>query len=474
MTSYYKTVIVIAIGQLINYGLPLLTFPLLIRAFDIDTYGYWIEANTLAQFAIVFGATGLGNALGALIVSKPDQESKLYSNILFLYICLCTVLTIGMLVSAPILNTFTLRASHGTALIRIVAMAIPIGSFNWLATQLFRLRKRATTGAVFDILIALGRLLAVVFAFFSHDILRFAWLYVISQGIITMLQVWVAYKRIPLSQLSQNTIKELIRASANISTISQANWLVMFGDRLMLAILSTSSAVAIYSASYQISLILVALSWPFLYILLPSIGERWKLQDELGIQQLIRKNIRIMFILLTPSVIGLGLIGDSLLRLLATKEFAQGGLLVGMIAAGVAIDNIGTNLQYLFFVQDRSHLLRPIYLSAAALNLIINLAAIPLFSYYGAGVTTFMTFAYILFRLQKATQMPLATLFDRKTLGRCLILCFPMGIWVWLTNSPSIIALLVSIGGGAIIYGLGIFLLGVLKIQDVKQLGKHS
>lgn len=262
-------------------------------------------------------------------------------------------------------------------------------------------------------------------------------------------------------------MKDLIKTGINISTISQANWLVMFGDRLLLSILSASSAVAIYSASYQISLILVAFSWPFLYTLLPAIGERWKSKDIAGIQRLIRQNTRIMSIVLTPSVVGLGLVGDALLRLLASDEFAQGGLLVGIIAAGVALDNLGTNLQYLFFVQDKSYVLRPIYISAAALNLIINLAAIPLFSYYGAGVTTLLTFAYILIRLIRASQMPINTLFDIKTLGQCLLVVVVMGIWVKLTVAPTILGLTVAVAGGGLIYMAGILMLGILSLQEV-------
>ncbi len=458
----------ITIAQIVNYGLPIVTFPLLVRTFDINEYGHWIEANTLGQFLLVFCVHGFGNALGALVVSKTDELSATSSNTLYLFLFLCTLISMLMLVAAPILNEWILRSEDGATLLRIVSFTIPIGALNWLASQMFRLRQKAPTGASFDILLALSRLFAVVYAFLDKTILHFAVVFVVLQGIITVFQLGFAYSGLTLSKPSNAVLRRLAKIGIDLSTISQANWVVMFGDRLILSIFSASSAVAIYSASYQISSILVALSWPFLYALLPRLGEQWKSQDMEGVLYLIRQNTRILMILLTPAVIGLGLTGNDLLRLLATEEFAKGGLLVGMIAGGIALDSIATNLQYLFFVQDKSYVLRPIYISAAGLNLIINLAAIPLFSYYGAGVTTLLTFAYILIRLIRATQLPINTLFDVKTLGQCLLVVVVMGIWVKLTVAPTILGLTVAVAGGGLIYMAGVLMLGILSLQEVR------
>jgi O-antigen/teichoic acid export membrane protein len=174
-----------------------------------------------------------------------------------------------------------------------------------------------------------------------------------------------------------------------------------------------------------------------------------------------------MFILLIPAVIGLALTGNALLRILATDDFAQGALLVAMIALGVALDTIGNALQYIFYAQGRPQVLRNIYVQAAILNILANLVAIPLFSYNGAGLTTMLTFIYIFYSLWKKTEMPFSVLFDMNVFWRCLVISAVMGVWVALTVAPTIVGLGVAIVGGALIYGVGLLLLRVLALDDV-------
>lgn len=467
MSHYPKTILIIAFSQILNNALPIITFPLLVRAFDLSTYGMWIEATTLTTMLINVLGPGISNAVTLKVANLEDHHERVFFNALYIFLVLGIGFTLFIILAAPLINEVTIRKDIGTDLIRLVSPMVLLGSLNWLGAQTFRMRQQAFRGAMIDVTAAGTRLAAAIFAYINKDILAFALVLVTLQAVITAIQILLAYKGLPLSQPSRVISKDLLKIGMNLSIVSQANWLVMFGDRLLLSIFTVSSAVAIYSASYQITLILIAFGWPFLYVLLPLLGQHWREGDIDGAYRLVRQNTRMMSIILIPAVVGLGLIGNSLLRFLATEEFAKGGLLVGMIAAGVALDNIAINLQYLFFVQDKSHILRPIYLAAAGFNIISNLVVIPLFSYYGAGVTTLLTFAYILIRLIRASQMPINTLFDIKTLGQCLLVVVVMGIWVKLTVAPTILGLTVAVAGGGLIYMAGILMLGILSLQEV-------
>ncbi len=470
MNHYPKTVLIIAFSQILNNALPIITFPLLVRAFDLSTYGMWIEATTLTTMLINVLGPGISNAVTLKIANLGDHHEQVFFNALYIFLVLGIFFTLLVIVTAPLINDITIHKDTGTNLIRLVSPMVLLGSLNWLGAQTFRMRQQAFRGALIDVATAGTRLGAAIFAYINKDIITFALVLVSLQAIITAIQIGLAYKGLPRSSPSRHISQELLKTGLNLSIVSQANWLVMFGDRLLLSIFTVSSAVAIYSASYQITLILIAFGWPFLYVLLPLLGQHWREGDIDGAYRLVRQNTRMMSIILIPAVVGLGLIGNSLLRFLATEEFAKGGLLVGMIAAGVALDTIAINLQYLFFVQDKSHVLRPIYLSAAGLNIIGNLVVIPLFSYYGAGVTTLLTFAYILYRLIKATRTSIHLLFDLKTAFQCLLIAFVMGIWVQLTVTPTFIGLIVAVTGAGIIYLTGVQILGILSLQDLQSI----
>ncbi len=462
---------IIAISQLINYAVPLLTFPLLVKTFDAKLYGVWIESNTLIALLSTLAGAGLGNATAALILNQAESESnRIYSNALYLFGAIGTMFAALLFLLAAPLNRLMVHHTSGDDVIRWTSPMVLVLALNWLASQVFRVRQRPFTFAVFDISLNIARVSVVVASVFHGDLTIFAITYTISQSVITLIEMVMAYRGIDLQVFSVVTSRQLLRFAVNLSVVNQSNWFVMYGDRLLLSFFTPSTAVAIYSASYQMTLVLVALGSPFLYPLLPIIGERWKADDMMGIQTAIYGTTRLMFIILIPAVVGLGMIGNNLLQILATESFARGGLLIGIIGCGVALDVLGTSLQYIFQVQGRPQVLRKIYIRAAVFNLLINLGAIPLFGYYGAGVTTLLTFILIAILLVMETHIPPPQLFDFHVISRCGIASLLMAGWLWLVVGSTIPHLIVAVGGGVVIYGLAIIQMGVIHIKELIQL----
>jgi O-antigen/teichoic acid export membrane protein len=282
-----------------------------------------------------------------------------------------------------------------------------------------------------------------------------------------LLQVVLAYRGIHIHGISWDRMRQILTAALRLSVVSQASWLVMFGDRLMLSVLSGSTSVAIYAASYQITNVLLALGWPYAYAALPVIAQRWSDNDIVGAHTAARRSIRGMFIVLRPAAIGLTLTGSHIISLLAPDAFLIGGTLIGLLAVGMCLDIIGIIFQYLFQVQKRTTELSKIYIQAAIFNILANLIAIPLFSYYGAGVTTLLTFLFIIYRLWKVIQIPLSSLLDFRTMFYCVVASTALAAWVWATVAPTIPSLIISIGGGALIYGIGLIALRVISIHDI-------
>jgi len=403
-----------------------------------------------------------------MMIAKTEEtkHDSIYTNALYIFLTISGLFMTLLILTAPILNELTMRNPTGIPVLQLLSLQIIFYALNSLIFQIFRMSHQSFKGTLLDVTMSIARLVAVLTTLFIKELIFFATIYVVLQTIVILVQFALSYQKPYFSRPSPNIIKELLSSGFNLSIVSQANWLVMYGDRLMLSILSSSAAVAIYAASYQITLVINALGYPYLYQLLPILGERWKQNDIVGTQNAVKNTTRMIGLWVIPCLIGIGLVGDTLLRFLATKEFAQGGLLIGMIAAGVVLDIWGTALQYIFYAQGRPEVLRNIYLRAAVLNILANVVAIPLWSYNGAGLTTLLTFVYIFYSLWRKTEMPFTELFDVNAMGRCLLASAIMGIWVVFTAQPTILGLIVAIGGGAVIYGIAIILLKVISLDE--------
>jgi O-antigen/teichoic acid export membrane protein len=467
MQAFQKTILVTTVSQLIYYLIPLVSFPILLASFDIASYGLWIEANTIASLFAAASAPALGNALGAIIASNPEDAEVSYSNALILFPVVGIVIVLFMYLAAPVFNVLTIREPVGVTLIQLLSPIVLIQSLNWLSVQVFRLRGQVVRSAILDILLGFARLLAAFYAYRTRDLLSFATAFILLQSVITLIQLVLAYRGIHIHRISWNLMRQILTSALRLSVVSQASWLVMYGDRLMLSVLSGSTSVAIYAASYQMTNILLALGWPYAYEALPVITQRWSANDIAGAHAAARRSIRGMFIMLFPAVIGLTLTGSHILSLLAPDAFLIGGAIIGLIAAGVCLDIVGIIFQYLFQVQKRTTELSKIYIQAAIFNVLTNLVAIPLFSYYGAGVTTLLTFLFITYRLWKVIQIPLSSLLDLRTMFYCVVASAALAVWVWVTVAPTIPGLILSIGGGVLIYGIGLMALRVISIHDI-------
>ncbi len=462
-----RTIFIISISQIISYVIPLITFPILVKSFDLTTYGIWIEASTISSLAISFGVAGLANALGVMIVNKAADSERVYVNALYIFMTTGIALAIVIWLGAPFFNNLTIRQPLGITILQILSTIPFINTLQTLCIQIFRLRQKPLTGATLEIAMVIARLCAALVAAITHDLTLFALVYVLLQTITALPFIVIAFQKTQFTRPSWPIIKETSTHSLHLSLASQALWLIQYGDRLMLSILSVSTSVAIYSASYQLCMILIALGWPYLYALLPILGQKWNAGDISGLQDSVKKSSRSMALLLIPAVIGLTATSSTLLRVLATESFVQGTLLVAMISVSIGIDTIGGSLQYIFYAQSRPQVLRNIYLRAAIFNITANLIAIPLFSYNGAGLTTLLTFIYTVYALWRKTEMPFTALFDVGAMLRCFFAGAIMAVWVIATVGSNIPGLAIAIGGGAIIYGIGIIMLKVISLDEL-------
>src|SRR5688572_29736401 len=171
MDTSRKTIVVIAIAQLVNYLLPLITFPLLVKSLTISDYGMWIEAGTIVGLSVAFIFLGLNAAVNLLVANQPEQANNAYSNAFYLSGGIAIVLTVLLIVFAPYLNTVIIRQPSGSTILRIVAVLILVGAFNELTGLIFRLNRQATRAASFTILLAVGRLISAIYAALQHELI---------------------------------------------------------------------------------------------------------------------------------------------------------------------------------------------------------------------------------------------------------------------------------------------------------------
>lgn len=113
-------------------------------------------------------------------------------------------------------------------------------------------------------------------------------------------------------------------------------------------------------------------------------------------------------------------------------------------------------------------------LSAALLNIGLNILFIPKYGYIAAAITTFISYAFMLVVVIFVSRRFFIWEFPFKSLGNVVCASGVMGIAVYFIGnsltSSTLLNLILSILTGILIYSLVLFLLREIKLSEIQAL----
>lgn len=168
-------------------------------------------------------------------------------------------------------------------------------------------------------------------------------------------------------------------------------------DVSMLGFFTNNCVVGIYSAAIKIYAILKDLMAAIYEVCIPRLAYETGKADGKGFCALLEQMLEITTLLLIPMICGVFTLSDEIIYLLFGEEYdaASGLLRILCFAIFFAIyGGIITSAYCIPMKLEKINLKATIY--SAVLNVILNMIAIPRFSYYGAAVTTVISEAFVL------------------------------------------------------------------------------
>jgi O-antigen/teichoic acid export membrane protein len=253
--------------------------------------------------------------------------------------------------------------------------------------------------------------------------------------------------------------------------------LLIYGqvDILLISVMAHEEAVGWYSAAYQLISIPIFLPFIISSALFPLLS-RLAHSDRPAFIAITRRSINLMVAALTPLAIGAALLSPAIIDLLGyPDEFKKSIPLIAILALHIPSAAVGTFLGGCLSALDRQHRFAMVAVAAAVLNPALNVGAIPLTDRLfdnpaiGAAATTDLTELFML--CAGIWLLPKGVLGqgEVKNLALCLLAAALMSAVVWPLRDGSFI---VSVVAGAIVYCSAVFVLGVIKKDELQELFK--
>ena len=172
---------------------------------------------------------------------------------------------------------------------------------------------------------------------------------------------------------------------------SVAATIYMNSDITMLGIMKDDKAVGEYTAAVKMNRIICALISSLSAVLLPRISYVIEMKDQDQFNDIVKKAIHFMLIIIIPAMLGVYLLSDELITIFAGNNFRDAIPTMKIMTFNLFLSPINGFLAYQILIPFRKEKISFVATVAGAIfNLVANFLLIPKYSHAGAAVTTVM------------------------------------------------------------------------------------
>lgn len=383
-----KDVLIYGIGGAAAQIVNLVFLPIFTRIFTPGEFGALDLLLTVNSIGSLIALAGLNSAVFYRYRQTDDvaQRRRLVGTALTLALVFGAIIAIaGVIAAAPVANAMRL----GVTLLPAVALTfswVPINVIGTLALDLLRLEFRPTAYSV----LGLGRALfaGVVGALLAGPLgLGVAGLllaYVVFGFVGIVVTLWLA-RASWAPGFQTGAARSLITFGLPLIPTGLAYWVIAYSDRFFLIQLLGIGSVGIYAVANRVSmgvqLVLYAFEaawWPYAYARARESGHR---------EQFAR-----IFTIVTAGTLAiaalLGIFAREILLVVTTPQFVAAYPYVGILALSLVIHGAYGIISVGVQLGERTRHMAWTSGVAAALNIALNVALIPVFGILGAALAT--------------------------------------------------------------------------------------
>jgi O-antigen/teichoic acid export membrane protein len=238
-------------------------------------------------------------------------------------------------------------------------------------------------------------------------------------------------------------------------------------DRYVIGAWFSSAAVGIYAPAVSLGSLILFFPRISGVVLPPLLARATDQREEGTSRMLLRMNVRLFLVLGIPAVVGLALVGQSALELLANDVIARTGrYIVPVVAASSVLYGIGSIASGVLFVERKTHRLLAANFVITGLKIVLSIVALTA----GAGLVgvawaTLVAQGVGLAIMLAGISTPMLQLIGTRFLVTLLAASLMMALAVALVrmsmpaNTGRILELGVSVAAGMVCFAVAMFVL---------------
>jgi O-antigen/teichoic acid export membrane protein len=448
---------------------PIILLPVLTRNLGVDGYGIFVQFNVtiaLATPIVMFAITG---AMIRFLAGEKDTQvirEGFYSVTLFVF-------GTGLIVSAllVVFSKFLAATFFGAdqRIVVMLALIIPITCLNFVFLMFFRTFGDVRRYTVFVVVQGCAELGLIWYTVQSGHGIHGATICMLAvRGTLFLIMLYMITSKIGFRVPIFSQLNKYLRFSVPYVPANIAGWVINSSDRYLIGIFLGAFFVGVYNPSYSLGNIIVLFITPLEFVLFPTVVKLYHEGKQEEVRFLLHYALKFFLFLAIPAAFGISLLSKSLLISLSTTEIASRGYLITpFVACSALIYGTAVIFNEVIALSKKTRIAGIAWVSASAINLGLNLLFIPWLGIVGAAITTLVAFTLGAAIVVRSSFKYLTFSIPWLAICKSLVASAVMSVFVWAMHPVGPTHIVISIAGGAFIYGVALVLLKGFTRQEL-------
>jgi O-antigen/teichoic acid export membrane protein len=465
------------IGKIISTVLGLFSLALITRYLGREGFGEYTTIITFLTIFAVMADFGLTLVTVQMISGVKDaiKENKILNNLFSFRL----VSIIGLLALAPIVLIFMPYSNivKGGVMITIIYFIFP--ALSQVVIGLLQKKLSMDRAALAEVLSRIVLIIAILSVWRYDFGLKGILVATILSGASSFIFHYIFAIKFTTIKLEWDSLlwREIFNRSWPLAITIILNLIYLRTDIIFLSLFKSAGEVGLYGAAYKVVDVLTTLPFMFAGLILPILTAAW-LENKISyFKHVLQKSFDIMAIIAIPLIIGGQFLAEPVMAVVAGQEFNKSGIILQLLIIAVAAIFLGTMFSHAVIALDKQKKLIGFYAFTSISSLAAYFILIPRFSYFGAAAVTIYSelliaifSAYCVFKYSHFRP-------NFKVILKSILAGSLMGLFLYLYPKNlqlGVLGLITTICLAASIYFVILFLIGGIKLEDLKTISKKS
>jgi len=405
-TSAYNIV-----GVVIGGLLALLTNIIIARYLGKEILGMYAFAFTFVSFFAIIANLGIDNIVTRESSKYPKKISLYVTNALILK----TMLAMIVMLICGIIILFLNYPSNMKLGIFFAIFSIVLSAYVQTFNGIFQIRLETIYSALGNIASKILFLLLICFVIFIKGGFIMIIIAALSSLFLNIILLYSpVIKRIKFTKFNSKIIRYLLLESWPIALSSVFAMIFYRIDVLMLQVFKTSSEIGLYSVAYSFGEAFTWIGGAYIAAIYPVLSNFYK-NNRPALNKIYYLSFKYIIVFTAPFSLVSTVFSKQIITFFYGNQFADSAFAFAILMWAAIFIFLGYLINAMLEVSMNQKKVAAIYFVTAVFNILINLYAIPRYSYIGAAWTSLISYAFAvlagLLFLRKIVTFRLSVLF---------------------------------------------------------------